>query len=45
MMKKKYLSPEFELTIFEFEAILEGLSVSKRESGNDDHNDDDNTEW
>ena len=44
-MKKKYLSPEFEMTIFEFEAILEGLSVSKRESGSDDHNDGDDGEW
>jgi len=44
-MKKKYLSPEFEMTIFEFEAILEGLSVSKRESGTDDHDDRDGKEW
>lgn len=44
-MKKKYLSPEFEMTIFEFEAILKGLSVSKRESGTDDHDDGNENEW
>ena len=46
MMRKKYMSPEFELTLLDFESILtEGLSTSIRESGSDDHKDDDNNEW
>ena len=45
-MKKEYSSPEFELTAFSFEAILEeGLNVSKNESGGSDNNDDNNDEW
>lgn len=45
-MKKEYSSPDMELFLVSFETILSSvLDVSKNESGTDDHNDDDNTEW
>lgn len=45
-MKKEYLSPEWELTMFSFEDILaQGVDVSKNESGGNDHSDTDDDDW
>lgn len=48
-MKKEYLSPEFELNIFSFESILTGTTlpviVSDNESGGNDNDDSDVSEW
>lgn len=46
-MKKEYLSPEWELTLFSFDSILNEkvLDVSKNESGGSDHNDDNEGDW
>lgn len=48
-MKKEYASPDFELTVFSFQDILQDgtkpLLVSNNENGGNDNNDDDNREW
>lgn len=48
-MKRDYKTPEFLLTAFSFEDILEdtteAVKVSQLEDGGDDHNDSDTGEW
>ena len=48
-MKKEYESPDFELTVFSFQDILQDgtkpLLVSENENGGNDNKDDDNGEW
>lgn len=45
-MKMKYETPDFELTVFSFESILEEhLNVSDPENSGSGHKDDDNDDW
>lgn len=48
-MKKEYASPDFELTVFSFQDILQDgtkpLLVSDNENGGNDNNDDNNDDW